>query len=161
MIILKKIILLRAQRLVKGLLTVEKSVGVYFGRSTASSSLHSLRSAMVKRIHSGAGTSSIKRRKTGIDSNWSADLPWMLAVDDGQGMMCSLCRKHSRRPLKAAIGRAIWVDLACKSLFKQSLVKHSKSESHISAVQMEADLCVLQDRWWNNNGIATSYFSSA
>ena len=37
--------------------------------------------------------------------------------------------------------RAIWVDLACKSLFKQSLVKHSKSESHISAVQMEADLC--------------------
>ena len=68
MIILKKIILLPAQRLVKDLLTVDKSVGVYFGRSTASSSLHGLCSAMAKRVHSGAGTSSVKRRKTGIDS---------------------------------------------------------------------------------------------
>ena len=91
MIILKKIILLPAQRLVKDLLTVDKSVGVYFGRSTASSSLHGLRSAMAKRVHAGAGTSSVKRRKNGIDSNWSADFPWMLVVDDGQGMICALC----------------------------------------------------------------------
>ena len=59
MIILKKIILLPAQQLVKDLLMVDRSVGVYFGRSTTSSSLHGIRSAMAKRVHSGAGTSSV------------------------------------------------------------------------------------------------------
>ncbi len=97
---------------------------------------------MAKRSHSCAeGSSTAKQRKTGIGPGWSADFPWMLEVDDGQGMMCSLCRKHSRRPKKAALGRAVWVDVACKSLIKQSLVKHGQSESHISAVKMEADLC--------------------
>ena len=85
---------------------------------------------MAKHIHSGAGSgspSSAKQRKTGMDPKWSTNFPWMLVIDDGQRMLCSLCRKHSRRPRKAGLGRAIWVDLACTSLVKQSLEKH-KSE---------------------------------
>ena len=49
--------------------------------------------------------------------------------------------KLSWWPKKAALGRAIWVDLACKNLMKQSLVKHSQSKSHSTAVKMEADFC--------------------
>ena len=39
--------------------------------------------------------------------------------DDDQGMMSSLCRKHSRRPEKATVGKAYWVDLACRTLVRQ------------------------------------------
>ena len=56
-------------------------------------------------------------------------------------MLCSLCCKYSRRPAKARVGRAVWVDIPCRSLTRLSLVKNAKSESHCFAVQMEADLC--------------------
>ena len=65
----------------------------------------------------------------------------MLVAEEGRGMLCSLCRKHSRRPAKARVGRAVWVEIPCRSLTRLSLVKHAKSESHCFAVQMEADLC--------------------
>ena len=105
--------------------------------------LHCLFLAMAKCIPSGAGcgsTSSAKQWKTGIGPKWSTGFPWMLGVDNGQGMMCSLCCKHNWHPNKAALGRAIWLDLAYKSLMKQSLVKHSQSKSHSTAVKMEAAL---------------------
>ena len=36
-----------------------------------------------------------KARLTGIDPQWNDDFPWILSVDDGTGMLCSLCHKHS------------------------------------------------------------------
>ena len=81
-----------------------------------------------------------KHRKTGIDPNWATDFPWMVACDDGAGMLCSLCRKHNRRPKKVLVGRAIWVDLPCKNLTRQSLVGHGRSACHTLAITMEADL---------------------
>ena len=89
----------------------------------------------------GCSSSTGKHRKTGIDAKWSEDFPWMQVAEEGRGMLCSLCRKHSRRPAKARVGRAVWVDIPCRSLTRLSLVKHAKSESHCFAVQMEADLC--------------------
>ena len=53
---------------------------------------------MAKHVHSGACTSSAKQRKTGTDPKWSADFPWMLVVDDGQGMMCSLPQAQPSSP---------------------------------------------------------------
>ena len=61
-------------------------------------------------------------------------------MENGEGMMSSLCRKHSRRHLKAPIGRAVWVDLPCKTLQRIRLVKHGHGEPHKLAVKMEADL---------------------
>ena len=84
---------------------------------------------------------SSKKRRTGIDPAWSDDFSWMLPTDDGLGMICSLCRKHSRRPRKSVVGRAVWTDLPCQSITRQALVKHSQSESHVEAVKMEATLC--------------------
>lgn len=39
-----------------------------------------------------------------------------------------------------AIGRAIWVDLACKILVRQSLVRRNMSECHVAAVKLETAL---------------------
>ena len=55
-------------------------------------------------------------------------------------MFCSLCRKQNRRPKKVLVGRAVWVDLPCMTITRQSLVRHSQSECHVSARKMEADL---------------------
>ena len=68
-----------------------------------------------------------------------ADFPWMLAVDDGQGMVCSLCHKHNQHPKKSAFGRTVCAGLVCQSLMKLSLGKYSESESHITAEKKEAD----------------------
>ena len=70
--------------------------------------------------------------KKGIDPD---DFHWMLPTSDSQGIFCSLCRKHSRRPRKSVVGKAVWTDVPC-----QSLVKHSQSMSHVEAVKMEATL---------------------
>ena len=78
----------------------------------------------------------------------------MLVVVVGQRIMWSLCHKHSRHLKKAALGRAIWIDLACKIMMKASLVKHGQSESHSTAVKMEADLCSCrgngEEQWPSN-----------
>ena len=65
----------------------------------------------------------------------------MVVAEEGRGMLCYLCRKHSLRSAKARVRRAVWVDIPCRTLTRLSLVKHAKSESHCFAVQMEADLC--------------------
>ena len=64
----------------------------------------------------------------------------MEITDEGAGMACFLCRKHSRRPKKSPMGRAVWTDIPCRSLTRQALVKHRQSESHVSAVKLEAAL---------------------
>ena len=86
--------------------------------------------------------SASKRRKSGADSQWAKDFPWLQVVDSANGdeMFCSLRRKHSRRPKRVAARRATWVDLQCKTLVRQSLKKHCESDSHRAAMEME---CVL------------------
>ena len=81
------------------------------------------------------------------------DFLWILVVDDGRGMTCSLCHKLSQHPKKAALGRAMWVDLAWQNLMKLNLVKHSQSESHSTAVMIEADLCSSR----RDGGIAMAF----
>ena len=47
-----------------------------------------------------------RHRESGFDPQWSADILWVLLGPEGDGLFCSLCRKHCRRPKKAAVGRA-------------------------------------------------------
>ena len=51
---------------------------------------------------------SAKRRKTGIDSKWKADFPWLQLKEDDQGMLCKLFYKLGRHPQKAIIGCAVY-----------------------------------------------------
>ncbi len=100
----------------------------------------------------GCSTGTGKHIKTGIDAKWNEDFHWMLVAEEGEGMLCSLCRKHSRRLAKARVGRAVWVDVPCRTLTRLSLVKHAKCNSHLFAVQMKADLCSAK----KDGGIAMS-----
>ena len=60
--------------------------------------------------------------------------------EEGTGLFCDWCRKHSRRPKKVGVGKATWIDLPCTTITRQSLVRHSKSECHVTATKMEVDL---------------------
>ena len=71
-------------------------------------------------------------------------MPWVLLGPEGDGLFCSLYRKHYRRPNKAAVGRASWVDIPCLTLTRQSLTKHGASDSHAVAVKLEMNLSVSQ-----------------
>ena len=81
-----------------------------------------------------------KHRKSGVDPKWKDDFKWLEVSEKDGGMFCSLCRKQNRQPKKVLVGRAVWVDLPCMTITRQSLVRHSQSECHVSARKMEADL---------------------
>ena len=97
----------------------------------------------MKRSTRSTTSSRSKRMKSGVDSNWKNDFPWLIELDNDE-MKCDLCCKHSWRPQKTGVGKAVWVDLLCTTITRQSLVKHNKSVSHIKAVKMEADLSSAQ-----------------
>ena len=81
-----------------------------------------------------------KTRRTGIDPKWHDDFPWVLTTEDRDGMLCSLCPKHCRRPRKSIVGKAVWTDVPRRTIMRQAPVKHGQSESHIDAVKLEAAL---------------------
>ena len=83
-----------------------------------------------------------RHRESGFDPQWPVDFPWVQQNPEGSGLFCKLCRKHSRRPKKVAIGRAAWVDIPCQTLTRQSLRKHASSDSHKDAVTLETQLCL-------------------
>lgn len=55
-------------------------------------------------------------------------------------MVCTLCCKFSRHPLKCVVGKAVWVDVPCKTIRRSAIVAHKESNSHCEAVQMEVAL---------------------
>ncbi|XP_041377598.1 zinc finger protein 862-like [Gigantopelta aegis] len=55
-------------------------------------------------------------------------------------MFCNICQKHSTRPVKAVVGKSVWVDVPCVNFVRQSLVRHVKTESHKTAVERETAL---------------------
>jgi hypothetical protein len=55
-------------------------------------------------------------------------------------MVCDLCRKFSRRPSKSGPGRAVWVDIPCKTVRRSALVSHTASKSHKEALEMKFHL---------------------
>ena len=54
-----------------------------------------------------------RHRLSGFNKVWLKSFPWVVQAEDTEGMLCGLCRKHSRCPKKVAVGMAIWVDLPC------------------------------------------------
>ena len=60
--------------------------------------------------------------------------------DGVNGMLCHLCRKHSKRPTKSALGKATWVDVPCVTLNREAVLRHSRSQSHQDAVTAETNL---------------------
>ena len=50
-------------------------------------------------------------RTSGFNSARLNSFPWVLLAEDGEGMFCNYCRKHSCRPSKVPVGKAAWVDI--------------------------------------------------
>ena len=85
------------------------------------------RSSLIKRRKQASSspsecTSSQKQRTTGINPAWATEFTWM-EICGNDGMTCTLCRKFSRRPQKCMPGRAVWVDLPCKTIRRASLIR--------------------------------------
>jgi hypothetical protein len=53
-------------------------------------------------------------------------------------LLCSICKKHQRRPKKCIPGRAVWIDIPCSSIRKASLSLHKESDSHKEALLFDA-----------------------
>ena len=69
----------------------------------------------------------------------------MQVSEDGEGMFCKLCRKHSHCPKKVSVGKACWVDIPCVTLQQSSLRRHEASQSHGEAKALESQLCIARD----------------
>ena len=93
-----------------------------------------------------ASTLTTKHRKGGVDPKWNGGFPWLELSDRDRGMFCHLCRKQSRRAKKVTVGRAVWVDLLCTTLTRQSLVQHNQRVCHVTTVKMEAFLVHVSSR---------------
>ena len=84
--------------------------------------------------------------------NWNRSIvergfPCMTATEDHTGMVCSLCHKHCRWSNKSIIRKVVWNDVPCQSITWPALVKHSRSESDIDAMKMEAAIGSARTDW--------------
>ncbi|XP_060580037.1 zinc finger protein 862-like [Ruditapes philippinarum] len=53
--------------------------------------------------------------------------------------MCALCIRHQRRPKRAAVGQATWVDQPCTWIVRKAITRHQTSDSHKEAAAFEAN----------------------
>lgn len=83
-----------------------------------------------------------KHRHSGYNHKWKEEFSWIDCVLDG--MICLLCRKHNRRPHKAALGKAPWVDIPCKTFTKQSVKNHAKLQTVIKMLSHLKHSCAHQ-----------------
>ena len=88
---------------------------------------------------SSSSSTASKQRVRGVDPAWKEEFDWLEVIEE-DSMVCTLCRKFSRRPQKCVPGKAIWVDVPCKTVRRSSLILHKDSKSHKEAVQMEVML---------------------
>ena len=92
-----------------------------------------------------SSSSSSKQRTSGISTAWKTEFSW-LEETDGDGMVCTLCRKFSRRPQKCVAGKATWVDLPCRTIRRSALVAHKESKSQCSDGSCTSG---FQEGWWH------------
>lgn len=89
------------------------------------------------------------KHRLGYDASWSETFPWLIAVredtefqsDEARtsptavtGLLCSLCRRHSRRQRN---GTGTWAERPCTYLRKDMLERHEKSVMHRDAKERE------------------------
>ena len=56
-----------------------------------------------------------------MSGTWKSEFRW-LEETDGDGMVCTLCRKFSRRSQTSIAGIAIWVDVPCRTIRRSALL---------------------------------------
>ena len=71
------------------------------------------------------------KHKTGYDSRWEAEHPWLFHID-GEGMYCKLCRKFDTKNCQNQLRE--WNREACTTLCKDVLARHEASMMHREAL---------------------------
>ena len=88
-------------------------------------------------------SSARKRLKTskhvvGYSVCWKDEFPWLEPLySEGvvTGMLCSLCKRYSTKNKRNKT--TVWSETPCMSLHKDSVRRHSKSEQHKGAIELE------------------------
>ena len=88
-----------------------------------------------------------KLRRTGIDPSWARDFPWLVISENDcgeQGILCSIYCKTNRRPVRAPLGKAVWVEVPCKTTTRQSLKEYLESSCHTEAMRVESTRALVK-----------------
>ena len=121
--------------------TSQTTLSIYFGG--AATSTGEKRPPPTTGRNPGAS----KHRRIGIDLSWASDFPWLVISEDDcgeQGMLCSICCKTNCRPVQAPLGKAVWVEVPCKTITRQSLKEHLESSCHKEAMRMESTRALVE-----------------
>ena len=80
-------------------------------------------------------TKKAKHRESGFDPAWNDEFTWIHVVEDheGQGMVCSLCRKHNQ-----TTKRMVWIELPCRLFRKDKILQHQQSKCHMDSILAES-----------------------
>ena len=67
--------------------------------------------------------------------SWKEEFAWVLVDEDidGQGMYCSLCRKHNQ-----TTKRMVWIEIPCRLFRKDKLLQHQRSKCHMDSILAES-----------------------
>ena len=130
----------------------QSSITVYFsGLSTSSEQLREKDQPLLKRevqVH----------RKTGVDASWTDDFPWLeTSIDDSgePGMWCRLCRNNNCRPKLTPLGKAVWIEIPCKTITRQRLSEHLDSCCHKEAMCTESMHILAEQREGISEAVVT------
>ena len=86
-------------------------------------------------VDSQPPTKKAKHRESGFDQSWHREFVWAVMEEDegGQGMFCSLCRKHNQ-----TTKQMIWIEIPCRPFRKDKLLQHQRSKCHMDSVLAES-----------------------
>ena len=97
----------------------------------------------------GRNPGASKHRRTGIDPSWASNFPWLVISEDDcgeQGKLCSICCKTNCRPVRVPLGNAVWVEVPCKTITRQSLKGHLESSCHKEAMCVESSRVLVEKK---------------
>ena len=134
----------------------QRNITLYFsGPSTSTSASVShensteTRAAPLEGVRTGVNPSASKHRKTGVDPSWRNDFPWLetSVCESGEpGMWCNLCKEINCRPKRAPLGKAVWIEVPCKTITRQRLVEHLESDCHKEAMRITSSRRLAERR---------------
>ena len=132
----------------------QTNITLYFGGPSTSNSREysgEKRAAPTEETRPSAS----KHRKTGVDPSLSNDFPWLETSFDESGepgMWYRLCQDTDCRPKRAPLGKAVWIEMPCKTITRQRLRTPREQLSQGGDVHRELTT-TSRATWWYRGGL--------
>ena len=94
-----------------------------------------------------------KMRRTGIDPEWNDDFP--LDAFRGRWHRYAM-RKHSRRPKKSVVGKAVWTDTPLSIDYKTSADEAQLKREPHRCCKVGSSAWLGKNRWWDRESLSAS-----